>query len=254
MLKSRLELASAHGDQTIGDVKFVLVGTTVEQAQVLSERGLDFVEGRQVASTDFVFAGQQSGQPADAGVVAVVAVPSDCYVGHAVFTTAYVVRATKLVMGAPIAYAAARQHLAIYMDRDTERVRQHVEAQVASGVALGLQPTVRVDPRYLMGAFRPKLGLANLAQGLQVSAQAFEAIDYDRLEAGLAQLFVCREPAQAVLVPSMIHGLVVAMVEAAVMSHVLARPGTLGLSLPGGQGRCCYSSPHRHGGASEAVG
>src|SRR4051812_3815870 len=135
MAISRLELVSAHGDQTLSQVRFVLYGAGQLAVNEVMRQGLAFVEGRAAVSTNLIQAYAQATEPAnayhpeaapggDAGAIMVIAMPRDFHIGYATFTTAYVDRALKMVLGAPLRYASGRKQLAFYMNEDVEGSRK----------------------------------------------------------------------------------------------------------------------------------
>jgi len=230
MAISRLELVSAHGDQSLSQVRFVLYGAGQQAINEAMRQGLSFVEGRAVVSTNLMHAYAQATGPANSyhpevtsgetGAIMVIAMPRDFHVGYATFTTAYVDRAMKMVLGAPLRFASGRKQLAFYMDEDVEAVRKRIESEAMGGFPVANHPTFRVEPRYVIGTFRPSPSLKAVITQLEVSAKAFEAIDFDAMESALSSLFAVREAAEAVLVPTMARDVVVGTVESVILTHI----------------------------------
>lgn len=228
MINSRLELPSAHGDQTLPAVRFVLFGARREAQPDIMTHGLRFAPGEAVVGTNLVHVqAQMAGQ---AGTVVVLAVPAELHLGYAAQTTAYIDRSLKVVEGSPLRYAAGRQLLSFYLDADTEVARKQIEQPAHELGAAG--PGLSIDVHYVLGAFAADSALASTIGALQQSAQAFEAVDIQRTERALVELFDCREPAQAVLVPSMAHSLVVGTMESLILTR-LRMMRWQGLSLLG---------------------
>ena len=138
---SRLELPSFHGDQTLGEVRFVLHGSSAASGQQILQHGLSFTEGSAVVTTNLAHA---SGCAVDPGMMTVLALPREFHLGYAAFTTCYIARSVKLVMGAPLRYAGARNHLALYLDSDIEAARKRIEA--AAGLGISDQPSFQQTP------------------------------------------------------------------------------------------------------------
>ena len=233
MLGTRLELPSAHGDQTLKSVQFVLHGSSEAAGRRIVFEGFDFIEGRASVSTNLLQAYGYATDPLkrsystdavavndDAGLISVIALPKEFHLGYAAFTTAFIMRATKLVMGAPLRYAGGRKQLALYVDENTEKTRKQVEADVAAGMRLTERPAFHIDQRYVLGTFKPSPWLQTVISTIEVNAKAFQPIDFVSVEGALTQLFEYREPAQAVLVPSMVRNIVVGTVESVVISRL----------------------------------
>jgi predicted GTPase len=123
-------------------------------------------------------------------------------------------------MGAPLRYASARKQLALYLDDDVEVARARVEAQILAGSPIHQHPSIRLDSEHLIGAFTSSTGLKSIVTHLEVSARAFDAIDFASIEASLRQMFQTREPAQAVLVPTMVRDVVVGTVESVILNRL----------------------------------
>jgi hypothetical protein len=221
MYSSRLELPAARGDETLSAVRFVLRAVTSSAAGAdIFERGLGFVEGEGFVSTNLAQADRDAAAHDGPGMIVAVATAPDFHLGYAVHTTAYIDRTAKLVMGAPLRYAAARKQLAFYMDADTEVARRRVELEMLSGQPLASRPTFQIPKQYIVGGFPTTAGLRAVLTGLKVSAKAFEAVDSANIEQALVELFDCREPAQAALVPGMMRSLVVGTIESVIMSRL----------------------------------
>lgn len=230
---SRLELVSSHGDQTLGNVRFVLHGTSngADSRAILSG-GLRFVEGRPTVSTNLIHAqdwtvnpvkqAQSLGQGAvagDPGDVIVCTIPSNFYLGYGVFTNAYVDRQLKRVTGAPLRYAAGRKQLAFYLDANTETARMHVESEVANGFSLSQRPQFVLEPKFLMGSFRGPV-LSELAKQLDVAAKMFEPVNFGSFEEALREQFTVMNQANVVLVPTIARDVLIGTIESVVISRM----------------------------------
>jgi hypothetical protein len=233
MPQSRLELVSSHGDQTLSQVRFVAHGSSLAEGIEIQRHGLSFIEARATVSTSLIQALGYATDPVrrgysssdvpttdDPGMITIVAIPADFHLGYATFTNAYIDRALKQVQGAPLRYAGARKQLAFYRAVDTEPARVKVEGEVLSGSPLVDHPSFKVEPRYIVGGFDPDINLKNLLTNLEVSAKSFELVDFASLERSLQLLFVVREPAQAVLVPTLVRDMILGTIEAVIMSRL----------------------------------
>jgi hypothetical protein len=218
---SRLKLISSHGDQTLPRLRFVLhVAPSAEQVADLVQRGLQYAEGRPSVLTDLTGVFEEWPQGSQGGKVFVLGVPTDLSLGYGVFTTAYIDRSLKHVVGAPFKYADARQHLAFYTERDTEAARERVEAEVAEGYELDQRPTFRLDPHNIVGFFNPTPAFQSLVGRVQVALDAFQPVEFEILEQALTELFRPAEPSTAVLASSIVDELLVATIEARVMRRL----------------------------------
>jgi hypothetical protein len=216
-----IELTAAHGDETIGAVRFVVHGATMARSAEIARDGLSVVEGQAIVSTNLLQAYAHATQnPDEPGLINVIAVPNGMYLGYAAFSTAYISRSTKTVIGAPLRFAAARKQLAFYLDPNTEAARARVEAKVLGGSPFTDHPSYPIEMRNVLGSFAPTQPMLNTITALDVSAKAFEPYDSAALEGALIELFDCREAAQAVLVPTMVHDLVVTVVESVILSRL----------------------------------
>jgi hypothetical protein len=220
MSGTSLELIAAHGDETIGGVRFVVVGTSAEESARIAREGLSFVEGQGLVTTNLLQAYAQAKDAGEGGVMNVIAVPPEFHVGYPAFTTTYIIRSTKTVMGAPLRYASGRKQLALYSEADTNAVRARVEAEVVNGSPFEAHASFQISPHNIVGTFKPTEGLHRTLVSLEVSAKAFEAFDTAQVESALIELFDSREAAQAVLVPTMVHSLMVGMVESAIIARL----------------------------------
>jgi hypothetical protein len=223
---SRLELVSSYGDQSIGRARYVLYSAThATDAITVLESGLAFVEGKPIVSTNFVFAHDLVKQVQVTGVgepgsVMVTAVPPNYHVGYGIFTSAYIDMQLKRVSGSPIRYAAGRKQLSLYAHENTEESRVHVEAEVANGYSLDQRPHYLLEPKYVIGVFYPNEAFDTLISELDVSARSLEAIRFERLEASFREVLRAPIPANAALVPSALHELVLGTIESALMSRL----------------------------------
>lgn len=221
MAQTHLELKPAFGDETVGRLHFVLRGDTIEESGNIAKQGLRFTPGQDCVSGNllnaYFKAAPADGQP---GKISVLTVPSDFHAGYCVLNTAFVSRADKLVIGAPMHYAAARHHLSLYPGVDTESERIKIESEMLNGSPLEDHPAFTLDYRNVLGTFEASPQLHSLLVKLEVGIRAFEEVDYNETESALIELFDCREPAQAVLVPIMAHELTLQMVESVVMSYL----------------------------------
>ena len=210
----------------------MLHGSSESAGRRIVLEGFNFVEGRASVSTNLLQAFGYATDPLkrsyinavdgndDPGLISVITLPKEFHLGYATFTTAFIMRTTKLVMGAPLRYAGSRKQLALYVDENTEKTRKQVEADVAAGMPLTERPAFHIDQRYVLGTFKPSPWLQTVISTIEVNAKAFQPIDFVSVEGALTQLFDCREPAQAVLVPSMVHNVVVGTVESVVISRL----------------------------------
>ena len=218
MPASRLELLSDHGDQTLSSVRVVLHGSKMQASEGVFKDGLSSKEGRAIVSTNLI---QTYREANDSGLVTAIGLPEDFHIGNAVFTTAYIDRVTKLVYGAPLRYADARQQLALYLTAATEDARARIEAEVRRGVTLESRPNLKIDQRYVIGSFYSSSGLKSIISHIAVSVEAFEMIDFfGSLERSLKSLFEVREVAQSVLVPTMVRDVILGTVESVVLSRL----------------------------------
>lgn len=234
MTSSRLELISSRGDESIGQVRFVLHGTpSLRDANSMMSSGIKFVEGGPLVSTNIVHAydwtvnpekqGQLAGGGAVAGepgMVLVCAVPSNFHVGYGVFTTAYIDRALKLVSGSPMRYAGARKQLAFYMSSDTEAARVQIEAEVANGFPLVQRPQFVLGAQNIVGSFEQNPGFTQLISQLQVGISSLQPIEFERMEASLRDVFKPRIAADEVLVPTVMRDILVGTAESIIMSRL----------------------------------
>jgi hypothetical protein len=229
----RLELLSSRDDQTIQRVSYVVHGTSnATDALSILDGGLRFTEGRPTFSTNIVHAhdwtinpqnqaqsygtGTAVGEP---GKVLVCVVPPNYHLGHGVFTSAYIDRRLRRVMGAPLRYAGARKQLALYIDPDTEAARVSVEAEVANGYPLNQHPQQMLERQYIAGSLSPEEGLAAVLTQLEVAIRDLEAVDFDRFAASLAEYFIPLTPSHTTA-PEMLRVVVQGTVESIVMSSL----------------------------------
>jgi hypothetical protein len=137
-----------------------------------------------------------------------------------VFTTAYIERATKRVVGAPLRYAAGRKQLAFYHSADTEAARTQIELETLQGFALEQRPRFQLEPSAMLGTLERGAALDQLVKGFDVAAKSFEPISLARMEAAFGELFRVSMPANNVLAPSAMHALVAGTVESIVVSRL----------------------------------
>jgi len=179
--------------------------------------GLRFAEGQQVASASLAQAFE--GEPAPQRLY-VMTPPIDFHAGYGVFTTAYVDRALRRVVGAPIKYANGRRQLAFYRDHDVETARERIEAEVAEGYALDQRPTFVVEPRNIVGYFNATPVLQSLVNQLMVDTTALEPIDFEQFTESLASLFRPVEPNTTIMASSVADDLLISTAESAVISRL----------------------------------
>jgi hypothetical protein len=214
MPMSRLELVSAHGDQTLANIRFVIYrpAAVADTPRVFTE-GVTFVEGRPVVSTTIV-------RPQNAaGEVIICAVPANFHLGYGVFTTAYIDRVLKKVTGAPMHYAAGRNQLALYMEPDAEAARVHIESEIANGFAMEQRPHFILEPKFLIGRFSGP-GFEQITRNIEVSVESFEPVDYSSTEEALRELFQPSIPANMVLAPTAMRDVLIGTVESLVMTRL----------------------------------
>jgi hypothetical protein len=222
MANFRLELSSAYGDQSLSQVRFVVHGSSQEEGKKILREGLPFIEGKAIISTNLKSAYEDAMTDAstEPGMVTVFAMPSNFHIGYAVFTTAYIDRSFKMVLGAPLRYAAARKQLAFYMDEDVESSRKRIEGEAMAGFPVANHPSFTIDARYALGGFLVGSKLKTPISQVEVSAKALEPIDFNRVEATLQGQFEVREAAQSVLVPTMLRDVVVGTVESVILTQM----------------------------------
>jgi hypothetical protein len=214
----RLKLISSHGDQTLSRIRFVMYAPTTEEARAdFLQAGLRFAEGQRIASANLAHAFE--GDPAPARIY-VMGPPNGFHPGYGVFTTAYVDRALKRVVGAPISYANGRKELAFYMDREVEQAREHIEAEVAEGYALDQRPTFVVEPRNIVGYFNTTPLLHSHVNRLMVLTNSLEPLDFEQFTESLAGLFRPVEPNTNLMAPSVVDDLLISTAESAVISRL----------------------------------
>jgi hypothetical protein len=220
----RLELKSIFGDQTMQHTRFAVHGTSNQMdAIVIIDGGLRFAEGQAVVSTDLVYAHewtQRGAEVGSGGEILILALPANYYLGYAAFTSAFVDRAAKQVLGAPLEYAAGRKKLSLYTTSDVESGRLHAEAEVASGYTLNQHPQYLVDNRYLIGRLSPGPGLDALIQQLDVAIHTFEPIDLGRYERSFADLLRLHESANSELAAAGVHSVLIGTVESIAISRL----------------------------------
>ncbi len=220
MTLPRLKLSSSHGDQTFLQLRFVVHSIlAASEAEAIEDNGLPFVEGRPVVCGGLDQALGQASTSQD-GKVLVLAQPQQFHLGYGVFTTAYIDRALRRVVGAPLRYASSRRQLAFYLDREVEPARERIEAEVAEGYELDKRPSFVVEAQNIVGAFRATSTFHSLVGQLEVATQAFQPLDLDRLEASLGEFF---EPAvleAEAMTSSVVKDLIASTVETIVMSQL----------------------------------
>jgi hypothetical protein len=231
---SRLELVSSYGDQTLSRVRFVVHGTSnATDALSIMDAGLVFTEGRPTVSTNIVHAhdwtvnpgkqaqswggGTSVGEP---GSVILCAVPANYYLGYGVFTSAYIDRQAKCVLGAPLRYAGARKQLAFYTQSDTEASRMHVESEVANGYALDQHPRMNLDTRYIIGSFPPDSGFDATIVQLDVAIRSMQPLEFERFERSFMDILHLPEPANSVLAATAIRDIIVGTIESTIVSRL----------------------------------
>lgn len=224
MPMSRLELVSSHGDQSLASIRFVVHGTPDgTRTQAAFTEGLKFIEGQSVVSTNIVHAQNEATAPVAAGTapgsIIVCAVPANFHLGYGIFTTAYVDRTFKRVGGAPLRYAGSRNELAFYMEPGVEAARIHIESEIANGFAIEQRPRFIVEPKFMIGQFGG-LSFDEVLRSIVVSVDAFDPIDYARMEENLRELFVPSIPANMVLAPTAMRDILIGTVESLVMTRL----------------------------------
>jgi hypothetical protein len=221
---ARLELKSAFGDQTIGRVRFAVHGTSnLTDTVMISDGGLRFCEGQPVVSTNLVYAHdwtQRTVGAGDGGEIVLLAVPASFYTGYGIFTSAFIDRQSKRVLGAPLRYAAARKQLSLYTTSDTESGRVHVEAEVANGYSLAAHPQYVLEPRYVLGMLRPGAALAALVNQLNVSVHDFEGIDLDRYVRSFRDVLALKDASGAELADAGLRAVIIGTVESIIMTRL----------------------------------
>ncbi len=223
---ARLKLLSSHGDQTLSRIRFVLHGVaTGEQADDLIVAGLPYIEGRPVVSTDLVHSYAQTvGNGASAtsrpGKMLVIALPPDCHLGYGILTTAFVDRHVKRVGGAPLRYASARKQLALYRDHDVEAARERTEAEEAEGYPVDQKPGYVLAAEQIIGWFDPSQALQSTIGQIEVAANSFQPVDFERLEVSLNELIHATVPGGGVLAVSVTSDLVVGTIESIIITRM----------------------------------
>jgi hypothetical protein len=226
MPMSRLELVSAYGDQTLFRVRFIIHGTSNATDELsIMDAGLAFTEGQPSVSTNIIHGHDWTVSPGEdtfglPGSVVLCAVPPNYYLGYGVFTSAYIDRQVKRVLGAPLLYAGARKQLALYTQPETEASRLHVESEVANGYALSQHPQMLLDRRYIIGNFPPGAGFDAIVSQLDVAVRSMQPLEFDRFERAFQDILRLSEPANAVLAATAIRDIIVGTVESTVISRL----------------------------------
>lgn len=233
MLQDSIVLEADRGDETLGRVRFVAHGTTNgSDAGAIVTNGMQYIVGRPVFSTNLVHANDWTRNPAkqiqsagngpdgSLGSVVILALHEQVHLGYGVHTTAVIHRSSKLVDGAPLKYAGARKQLALYHDADTVAARASLEQEIRRGYTLEMRPRFRLDPSAAVGYFPGGDQLTAILAALDTTIRALEPVDFDRFGTALAQVFVTRTPATAVLVPVVCRDLLIGTTESIVMSRL----------------------------------
>lgn len=228
---SRLELIAGHGDQTLGRVRFFLYPARNATDSISAEdAGLQFSEGRAIAATNIVYAHNAVLRGAtsqtedmmigDPGRIFIFSLPPNLHLGYGIFTSAYIDRQAKRVVGAPIRYAAAREQLALYNAPDTENARVHIESEVANGYALEQQPVFLLEPKYIIGKFLSAEGFDELVKQVAVSINSFSAVDYDRFMRAFLDVMRVSANSNPGVAETALRDLITGTVESSVISRL----------------------------------
>ncbi|HSX01706.1 MAG TPA: hypothetical protein VLI05_00140 [Candidatus Saccharimonadia bacterium] len=245
MTLPRLKLVSSHGDQTLSRLRFVVRGAAdAREADGILAVGLHFTEGRPVVSANLARAyhwsfdtdglprsaagdnqtdlvpNSQTVIPHQASDLFIFAVPPQFHVGYGAFTTAYIDRTLKRVVGAPLRYAASRRQLAFYRDDQTEAAREAIEAEVAEGYGMDQRPGFVLDAKNIVGSFSATPGLRSLLGEIEVATRAFQPLPLEQLEASLDSFFRPMDQTAEVLIASVVSDLVLSTVESAMISQL----------------------------------
>lgn len=226
----RLELAAAHGDKKLSRLRFFLYGTNKTNASAMLAGGIDLNEGLGLVTSSLVgafdaatgaegqsYADQNIGNNENTGTIIALRVPSDVHLGVAAFTTAYIDRATKLVYGTPLRYMDYRNNLALYGDEDTENARKRIEENIINETETDQPMRITVESHDIIGSISTSNALKTILDSVQVSVESAENIGFSLLERSVVSQFNVREPAQAVLVESMVRELFLSTVEAVLL-------------------------------------
>lgn len=227
MSAARLELVSSHGDQTLAGTRFVLhAAANATEEVVVRDAGVVFVEGQPVVTTNLSSAyelaqsnstARKEGQP---GRVFVATLPANFHPGYAILTTAFIDRRLKVVSGAPMKYASARNQLSLYSQTETEAARVHVESDVASGYALAQHPQQDLESQYLIGTFEGGRMLDLAVKQILAALQDLQPLDYERIGRSLGEQFRPSQPAHEVLAATVIQDVIIGTAESVLMSQV----------------------------------
>jgi hypothetical protein len=229
-----LECVSSYGDLTLSKVKFLVHGTSNStEALSILDGGMRFTEGRPTFSTNIVHAhdwtvntlkqaqsrgeGTVVGEP---GSVILTAFPSNYYVGYGIYTSAFIDRHFKRVIGSPLRYAAGRKQLALYTTPETEKARLNLEAGAAQGYAPEQHPQYVIDTRFLIGSFAPGSGFDAVVSQLDVAARGSDSLELDRFQRSLRDIVRLTDAGNTDLVQTAIHDIVVGTVESTIISRL----------------------------------
>jgi hypothetical protein len=111
----------------------------------------------------------------------ICAVPMNYHLGYGAFTTAYINRQEKLVVGAALSYADGRNRLAMYSSDDTDRARRRVESEIAGGFLLAQHARVPLDSRFVLGLVEFGADFDRLVARIDTAVRGFESIDFQRV-------------------------------------------------------------------------
>jgi len=178
----KLELLSQFGDYTVANYRYVVhwTGNATETESVL-DAGLEIIEGQPVFSTSLVHPyGTGVNHGGEPGSMLICAVPMNYHLGYGVFTTAYVDRSDKAVLGSALSYAEGRKRLALYASEDTNAAMKRVESEVNGGFPLDQHSRMLVDPRFVLGLAELSMDFDRLVAKIDTAVRGFEAIDIQR--------------------------------------------------------------------------
>jgi hypothetical protein len=207
-MNHQLQLISAHGDETFASLSYLICGLTAADAESALTNGISTTEGASSVSTDLVYAATQA--KAD-GWILVLRRPAQPFLGYATATIATIDRAAHTVTGNPLGYAAGRDELAWYTQED---------GQAAMAADPNPRPSLIVSPDYAAATIAVTPGLSSVLTQLEVATNGLGAIDLAFVEAALVDALTFAPNFTQTSPEELAHRLVVATVEALVISRL----------------------------------
>jgi hypothetical protein len=216
-MNHKLELISAHGDDTFGALGYVVCGLpTVAEAEALVARGLSAQEGRASVSSSLTRA---IGSATSGGRIVVIRRAAQPYLGYAAFTSAVIDRGARTVSGNPLAYAAARDELGWYIHDDVEAARKRVE-QAVTATNSDQHPSLIVPGGYVAGSIEPTSSLASVLSKLQVGANALGPVELSFVEEAVSEALSFTPDFNQTSLTQLAHSLTIATAETLVLSRL----------------------------------